>query len=79
MAGASKAETKKQRFRRLAEQRTNKAIDMLRLIGNLSNRMNYDYSEEDVKQIFDALENELYAAKEKFGVESREDKKFVLK
>ena len=37
-------ESKRERFVRLAEARTNKTIDMIRLIGNLSNRNNYKHS-----------------------------------
>ena len=42
-------ESKREKFIRLAENRTNKALDMIRLIGNLSNKAVYDYSEDDVK------------------------------
>ena len=34
---------KQENFKRLAESRTNKVIDMLQLIGNLSNTSNYEY------------------------------------
>lgn len=78
MAGARSNETKNEKFKRLAEQRTNKAIDTIRLIGNLSNSMNYDYSEEEVKKIFAALEKEVKSAKDKFGVGNREDTRFSL-
>ena len=60
-------ETKRDRFVRLAEARTNKTIDMIRLISNLSNRNNYDYSDSDVQKIFNAIEKELKLAKAKFG------------
>lgn len=59
-------ETKKERFVRLAENRTNKALEMIRLIGNLSNKSVYDYSAEDVSKIFDALESEVALAKKQF-------------
>ena len=52
-------ETKNDRFVRIAEARTNKIIDMIRLLGNCSNKASYDYSKEDVKKIFGALEKEL--------------------
>ena len=50
---------KEENFKRLAENRTNKIIDMLHLLGNLSNTSNYSYSEEQVKTIFSAIEQEL--------------------
>lgn len=71
-------ETKRDRFVRLAENRTNKLINMFRLLGNLSNRNNYEYSDEDVKKIFAALEKELKTAKDKFNAVEDESKKFKL-
>ena len=42
----------------------------MRLIGNLSNRHNYSYSEEHVKQILEALEGELRQVKARFRQET---------
>lgn len=72
-------ETKKERFIRVAENRTNKIIDMVRLLGNCSNKGNYEYTEEDVSKIFAAIENEVEAAKNKFYGEEQKEKKFSLK
>ena len=52
-------ETKREKFVRLAEARTNKIIDMVRLLGNCANKANYDYTEADVQKIFNAIEKEL--------------------
>lgn len=71
-------ETKRERFVRLAENRTNKLINMLRLLGNLANRNNYEYSDDDVKKIFNTLEKELKAAKDKFNATEEENRKFKL-
>jgi hypothetical protein len=52
---------------------------MLRLLGNCSNKANYDYNEEDVKQIFTVIEKELKEAKNAFlGLESKSDR-FALR
>lgn len=59
-------ETKKEKFVRLAENRTNKALEMIRLIGNLSNKNVYEYTDADVEKIFKALETELIIAKKQF-------------
>lgn len=68
-------ETKRDCFVRLAEARTNKILDMLRLLGNCSSKSNYEYSEEDVKKIFTAIEKEVKNVKNKFlGIESKEEK-----
>ena len=51
-------ETKREKFVRLAEARTNKIIDMLQLLGNCSNSSAYDYTQQDVDKIFAAIEAE---------------------
>ena len=48
-------ESKEERFVRIAEARTNKIIDMIRLLGNCSNKTNYDYTTADVKKIFTTI------------------------
>lgn len=58
---------KRDKFVKLAEARVSKALKELQLIGNLSNRSAYDYNEEDVKQIFRALQKALDAAKSRFS------------
>ena len=58
---------KREKFRELAEGRTTKALDAIARIGNLSNRSAYEYSEEDVKQMFRALQKGLDAAKSRFS------------
>lgn len=71
-------ETKRERFVRIAEARTNKILGMMRLLGNCSSKSNYEYSEEDVKKIFNALEKELKITKNKFlGIDAK-DEKFTL-
>lgn len=60
------AESKRDKFVRLAENRTNKALEMIRLLGNLSNTSVYDYTQKDVEKIFKALESEIAEAKKQF-------------
>ena len=72
-------ETKRDRFVRLAEARTNKILEMMRLLGNCSSKTNYEYTDEDVKKIFGALEKELKNTKNKFlGIDAKEER-FTLK
>lgn len=61
-------ESKRDKFIRLAETRTNKALEMIRLIGNLSNKTVYDYTDKDVDKIFKALEAEIQLAKKQYDV-----------
>ncbi len=60
------SESSRDNFVRLAEKRVNNAIKTLRLIGNLSNRSNYSYTDEDVNKIFRTLERELKSARARF-------------
>jgi len=69
---------KEENFKRIAENRTNKIIDMLHLLGNLSNTSNYSYSEEQVEAIFSAIEQELNEQKSRFVVKQETKKKFRL-
>ena len=48
---------KKQKFIKLAEGRTQAALDAIRKIGNLSNRRAYDYDEGDARKIIKALKD----------------------
>ena len=70
-----KQETKRDKFVRLAEARTNK----IQLLGNCSNASAYDYTQQDVEKIFGAIEAELREAKKKFyKVESKKSSRFTL-
>ena len=72
-------ETKRDKFVRLAEARTNKIIDMLQLLGNCSNTSAYDYTQADVENIFNAIENEVREAKKKYNkVDSKKSTRFSL-
>lgn len=57
---------KRERFERLSVARTTKVLEQIRLIGNLGNRNNYEYEPWMVEQMFEAIENELAAAKKEF-------------
>lgn len=73
-------ESKREKFVRLAEARTNKIIDTLQLLGNCSNTSAYEYTQQDVDQIFAAIESEVREAKKKFSkTESTRNVKFSLK
>ena len=63
---AKSNKVKSDKFRELAHSRVNRAINMIRLIANLGNKAHYDYSTDQQKRIFAALENEVKKAKNKF-------------
>lgn len=71
-------ETKRERFVRIVEARTNKIIGMVRLLGNCANKANYDYTDADVQKIFTALEKEVKLAKIKFSNTEESEEIFKL-
>lgn len=70
-------ETKRERFRRLVEYRTNLVIERLRVLGNCANTITYDYTDEEVDKVFSAIEKEVSKVKAKFRI-SKEKEKFTL-
>ena len=60
-------ETSREKFVRLAESRVNNLVKTMRLLGNLSNKSNYSYTERDVEKMFRTLERELKDAKARFA------------
>lgn len=68
-------ESKRERFVRIAEARTNKILEMMRLLGNCSSKANYEYYDEDIKKIFGALEKEIKNTKNRFlGIDANNEK-----
>jgi len=54
------------RFKRLASKRMPKALNSIKLIGNLCNRSMYGYSEEDYEKIFKQISKSLRNLKKKY-------------
>lgn len=72
-------ESRREKFVRLAEARTNKIIDMIQLLGNCSNQSQYEYTQKDVNKIFNAIQTELDSAKKRFNKQdSKKDARFKL-
>ena len=69
-------ETKREKFVRIAEARTNKIIQLL---GNCSNQSLYEYSQKDVNKIFNTIQTELDEAKKRYSKQdSQKGSKFTL-
>ena len=64
-------ETKREAFKRLAEKRTNAVLDRVRILANCANPYAYEYTEEDVRLVFAAIDRELKLAKSKFATNHR--------
>ncbi|MEQ3713505.1 hypothetical protein [Lentibacter sp.] len=72
-------ESKHQKFRRLAEARTNKAISAIRSLSKLSNKNHYDYSDDEIKKIFAVLKREISDAQTLYSASlARTNPKFNL-
>ena len=61
--------TKENKFIELAEKRVTKTLTDIRLVGNLANRNNYVYTQEQANKICTTLENEIKNLKNKFKTE----------
>jgi hypothetical protein len=66
-------EKDRNKFVDLAEKRVSRALKDIKLIGNLSNRSNYIYTDEDVKKIIRALQNAVNEVKARFERKGEED------
>ena len=65
--------TRREKFVNLAEKRTANAIKQIKLIGNLSNRGNYEYTDSDISKIVKALKRELKTLQERFAAGANSD------
>jgi len=67
------------KFVELANKRVNKALKDIQLIGNLANRQNYEFTNEQAKKIVRALQQEVDVVKQSFqSVDEAGRKCFVL-
>lgn len=71
-------EKDREKFIRLANKRVNTAIKTLQLIGNLSDRSNYHYTDDDVRKIIDTLKAEVQRCEERFQTGKKDERRFHL-
>lgn len=57
---------KRERFKRLATQRTNVILKKIKILGNCSNRSAYEYTEDEINKIFGAIDRQVKDVKAKF-------------
>lgn len=60
-------ENKKQKFERLVNKRVNNALKQLDLVGNLSNKNVYDYSEDEINQVIEVLNKKIRELQTRFS------------
>ena len=73
-----KIESKRQKFIRLAELRTEKAVMAIENLIGLSNPRNYDYNTQDIEKIIKALKDSINVVSSSFS-KSKEKKKFKIR
>lgn len=71
-------ESKRDRFKRLAETRVPRATWAIQSVGKLANRYNYEFEEADAQKIVRHLQNELDDLKRKFAKSTSQKNKFSL-
>ena len=72
----SKKESKSETFIRLAEPRVKSVLRSLRILGNCSNRNNYEYSTEQVNSMFESITQALIDTEGKFTKSKTEQESF---
>uniref|UniRef100_A0A2A4Z9L9 Uncharacterized protein n=1 Tax=OCS116 cluster bacterium TaxID=2030921 RepID=A0A2A4Z9L9_9PROT len=75
----SKDNSKRSNFVRLAEGRTQSALQAIRKLGNLSNKRAYDYTNEDIKIITRALRDAISELEHSFNSKDSSTNTFKLK
>ncbi len=66
-------ETKHEAFLRLAEKRTRFVLNRIRILSHCSNPYAYEYTEDEVRKIFNAIDEELNVARAKFDKHRRRE------
>ncbi len=69
-------ETKRDRFVRVAERRTNAILEKIRVLGNCSNKSMYEFDDDDITRIFRAIREALKETELQFKQKS--NKQFHL-
>lgn len=71
-------ESKENRFKRLAESRTKGVLNAIRILGNCSNKTNYEYTQEQVDKIMDTIQESFNTMSDKFTDIKTEIQEFKL-
>lgn len=70
--GEGGLDPRRERFRRLGAQRTNAVLEKLRVLGNCANPYQYSYSEDEISNMFAAIEGELKRVRALFIAQKRQ-------
>jgi hypothetical protein len=67
-------QAKTERFKKLAENRTNNVLRSLKILGNCANRSLYEYEDDEVRKIFRVINEKIEETKGKFKYVEKEFK-----
>jgi hypothetical protein len=59
--------TRRQRFESVAARRVQRIIDQLESLSNCANKANYEYSDEDIRKMFNAIRDKMKNTEAAFG------------
>lgn len=69
--------TKQANFKRIADNRTSKIVDLISKLHNLTNSSFYEYTDQQIDDMFKTIQKELDKQKNIFLSERKKDKKKV--
>lgn len=68
---------KQDNFKRIADNRVNKIVDLISKLHNLSNTSFYEYTDEQINEMFNIIQNELDKQKQLFNNDKKKEQKKV--
>ena len=68
---------KQENFKRIADNRVNKIVDLISKLHNLSNTSFYEYTDEQISEMFNLIQNELDKQKQLFDNDKKKEQKRV--
>lgn len=68
---------KQENFKRIANNRVNKIVDLISKLHNLSNTSFYEYTDDQINEIFNLIQNELDKQKQLFDKDKKKGQKRV--
>ena len=63
----NKKSLRRERFENVAARRTQKILDLLDILGNCSNKSNYEYTDEEVRKMFSSIKDKMKNTEAAFG------------
>lgn len=66
---------KRERFERIASSRVNTILDTLDSLSKCSNKNNYEYTEQDVKKMFETIKDRIKTTEKLFHEEANKKEK----